>query len=716
MHLKDHMKRSAIFLSMVAYAAFSFAQGVGGNGVPGQSISASSDARPSVIATTGKTANLAAGSSVQVFSSTATFTGVISGTTLTTSGVTGSLFVGQTLNGTSVTAGTLITAFGTGTGGAGTYTVNNTQTVGSETMTTGGSGTITYLHLTIGPNGTDPGNLVQNSTLNINCDGNPQIVPLSTFMLSQDGPLPFNADYIAVPADFQAKNASFNRRTNINFYTSCVITLINGSAAGAASVYFDTAYRLGTPVSSSKQTYWNSFTTPLQAVPFNSNAYNFQQVFPLPSTTFTSGGQLESIEEYFNSSANYQYMESTPVVTADSSVAAQANGHEDFYSSGYYCGGSYEPAVSAVDNRWGCIINAGLQNPVGSFDFLGYRFFTSNSADNLNFNSTLAVSSANGGNNFGAPGTVNWDSLVTYFTATKTVGQISFSPAAGVFSGTQSVTMSGGPTGTYVCYTTNGTTPVPNGAGGCTTGTLYSTAVSVASTETLEAVGALAGYNNSPVSSGLYTVNAYSTPTFRTSCNNTESGSGTTSVTCTATATAGDFQLVMCRASQSSSQMPVYTASSTLGNLFSNIGSTVGGSGSSAASVAFGVAAGSTVFTCKSNITVTFQGITVLEYAPGSVTTATVVPNLVASSSTFTSAPITTTGPSFFVACGDAQYGPPTPTAGNINGSAATGRTMTSTIPSFCEDLSVATSVTAATGTITSTASGAWDGVIASFR
>lgn len=38
MHLKDHMKRSAIFLSMVAYAAFSFAQGVGGNGVPGQSI------------------------------------------------------------------------------------------------------------------------------------------------------------------------------------------------------------------------------------------------------------------------------------------------------------------------------------------------------------------------------------------------------------------------------------------------------------------------------------------------------------------------------------------------------------------------------------------------------------------------------------------------------------------------------------------------------
>ena len=45
------------------------------------------------------------------------------------------LAVGETLSGTGVTAGTTITAFGTGTGGAGTYSVSTSQTVKSEAMT-----------------------------------------------------------------------------------------------------------------------------------------------------------------------------------------------------------------------------------------------------------------------------------------------------------------------------------------------------------------------------------------------------------------------------------------------------------------------------------------------------------------------------------------------------------------------------------------------------
>lgn len=58
----------------------------------------------------------------------------ISGTTLTVgsvgnvSGTQAPLVVGSYLYGTGVTAGTYITALGTGTGGAGTYTVNNSQT------------------------------------------------------------------------------------------------------------------------------------------------------------------------------------------------------------------------------------------------------------------------------------------------------------------------------------------------------------------------------------------------------------------------------------------------------------------------------------------------------------------------------------------------------------------------------------------------------------
>ncbi len=66
----------------------------------------------------------------------ASFTGAISGTTLTVSAVSsGTLAVGQVIT-TGASAGTTITALGTGTGGTGTYTVSASQTVSSTSMTT----------------------------------------------------------------------------------------------------------------------------------------------------------------------------------------------------------------------------------------------------------------------------------------------------------------------------------------------------------------------------------------------------------------------------------------------------------------------------------------------------------------------------------------------------------------------------------------------------
>lgn len=59
----------------------------------------------------------------------------ISGTTLTVGGtITGKFIVGQKLTGTNVVAGTYITALGTGSGGAGTYTVSISQSVTSTTI------------------------------------------------------------------------------------------------------------------------------------------------------------------------------------------------------------------------------------------------------------------------------------------------------------------------------------------------------------------------------------------------------------------------------------------------------------------------------------------------------------------------------------------------------------------------------------------------------
>jgi hypothetical protein len=66
----------------------------------------------------------------------ATFVGAISGYTLTVTAITsGKLYVGMVIRGAGVVRGTTITAFGTGTGGAGTYTVDVSQTNAGTNMT-----------------------------------------------------------------------------------------------------------------------------------------------------------------------------------------------------------------------------------------------------------------------------------------------------------------------------------------------------------------------------------------------------------------------------------------------------------------------------------------------------------------------------------------------------------------------------------------------------
>ena len=76
-----------------------------------------------------------ASTAINSTASPAIMTGSISGTTLTVSAVTsGTLKIGQTIEGSGVTDGTIIKAFGTGSGGAGTYTVSASQTVSSTTI------------------------------------------------------------------------------------------------------------------------------------------------------------------------------------------------------------------------------------------------------------------------------------------------------------------------------------------------------------------------------------------------------------------------------------------------------------------------------------------------------------------------------------------------------------------------------------------------------
>jgi Chitobiase/beta-hexosaminidase C-terminal domain len=74
-----------------------------------------------------------------------------------------------------------------------------------------------------------------------------------------------------------------------------------------------------------------------------------------------------------------------------------------------------------------------------------------------------------------------------------------FSPAAGTYTSAQSVTLADTTVGATIYYTTDGTTPT-------TSSKVYSGAISVAATITIQAIATATGYSNSPVSSAVYTI------------------------------------------------------------------------------------------------------------------------------------------------------------------------------------------------------------------
>jgi hypothetical protein len=83
-----------------------------------------------------------------------------------------------------------------------------------------------------------------------------------------------------------------------------------------------------------------------------------------------------------------------------------------------------------------------------------------------------------------------------------------FSPAVGTYNSAQSVTLSDATTGAAIYYTTNGTTPT-------TSSTLYTGAIAVSASETIEAIAVAGGYTNSVVASGAYAITpTAAAPTF----------------------------------------------------------------------------------------------------------------------------------------------------------------------------------------------------------
>ena len=105
------------------------------------------------------------------------------------------------------------------------------------------------------------------------------------------------------------------------------------------------------------------------------------------------------------------------------------------------------------------------------------------------------------GNLYGASsgGSDAGGSVYELASSTPTAAAPVFTPPAGTYTTTQDVTITDGTPSSTIYYTTNGSTPT-------TSSNVYSSAITVASSETLKAIAVATGFAQSPVASAVYTI------------------------------------------------------------------------------------------------------------------------------------------------------------------------------------------------------------------
>jgi hypothetical protein len=202
------------------------------------------------------------------------------------------------------------------------------------------------------------------------------------------------------------------------------------------------------------------------------------------------------------------------------------NSGEGSNSTGLYLNGA-SPTVPAIDMTGTGIdlhsgdvfkvhMSYGGANLVMSItDAVTNATFTTTWA--VNIPGTLGATAAYAGFTAGTGGYTALQSILnwTMNNSTGTTGTVAtpvFSPAAGVYLGTQTVTLSDATSGATIFYTLDGTQP-GTATGGSTL--QYSTPLTVSSTTTIKALATASGQTASATASATYTIQSQvATPTF----------------------------------------------------------------------------------------------------------------------------------------------------------------------------------------------------------
>jgi Legume lectin domain/Chitobiase/beta-hexosaminidase C-terminal domain len=200
-----------------------------------------------------------------------------------------------------------------------------------------------------------------------------------------------------------------------------------------------------------------------------------------------------------------------------------SNAGEGIDSTGIYTNGAspttpFVDMTGTVDLHSGHVINAQI-----TYDGKNLTLILNDPTANTTFTHTwqINIPSTVGGNiaNVGFTGGTGGDTAIqqilswTLSTNLGATAAPTFSPAAGTYSGSQSVKLSDTTPSAAIFYTTDGTAPATK-AGGSTL--QYSTAITVSSSETINAIALAPNFSASPVVSAKYVIQSQqaATPTF----------------------------------------------------------------------------------------------------------------------------------------------------------------------------------------------------------
>jgi uncharacterized protein YidB (DUF937 family) len=259
------------------------------------------------------------------------------------------------------------------------------------------------------------------------------------------------------------------------------------------------------------------YLTPLNIQSFSTD-FEFQIT---PGTAKASDGMTFTIQNVgpaarggIGGALGYQGIKSSVAVKFDTF----SNAGEGVNSTGFYTNGvaptipAMDLTSSGVNLHSGDVMHAhltydGTMLTLALTDTVTNATFTASQA--INIPAAVGANTAFVGFTGGTGGTVSTQNILNWVytpgastppVSTPVTAIPAFSPASGIYTVPQSVTITDATPGATIYYTTNGTKPT-------TASSAYTGPISVGASETLQAIAVASGFTTSAVSTAAYTIN-----------------------------------------------------------------------------------------------------------------------------------------------------------------------------------------------------------------